>query len=103
APRALAATALPRVTAGVIVVDMPARTVRVISPADRAPAALRGKHLRDFFRGQPVPAQVNRPRVRRVLLALDLPTLSLVRSVARTAVRSGRAAELFPGLLLMAP
>ena len=100
-PDTPAAAGLPRVTAPVIMINMPALNAApaagIVCAADRAPAALRGEHRVKLLQRQPVPAQVDGFGVLRVLLAVDFPLLTLIFSMTRPAVGAGQAPEVSSG------
>jgi hypothetical protein len=93
-PNASSAAGLPGVAAPVIMIDMPSLAAGAISAADRALTVLSGEHGVELLQAQSVSTQVEGSRVLRILLAVDLTAFSFVLGVTRTAVRTGRTAEI---------
>ena len=101
--RAPSAAPLPRVTAPMVMVDVPALAAGFGCTADCASPFLRSESLVEFSDRQSVPLQVERSRVLGVLLPVDLPSFPLVVGMARTAVRVSRTTEVTRRFLSLTP
>lgn len=103
APDALPAANLPRITARVVMVNMPlSLATRLGRAADRAHAALLGQHAIEVSHRQAVAPKVRRAGVAEDSFCVLAVPLARVDRHARTAVRGRAAGELRERLRLAA-